>query len=52
MTTLEAAEQLGTLNWKQVEKFLTEHGLSFDEAATELGKDIFDAYKLAVWVGY
>lgn len=52
MTTLEAAEQVGALSAKQAQQFLIEHGLSFDEASTELGDAVFDAYELAVWVGY
>ena len=52
MTTLEAAAEYGQLTRKGAERFLKEHDLSFDEAFADLGDSVFDAYELALWVGY
>ena len=52
MTTLEAAAEFGQFTRQQAEAFLSEHGLTFDEAFEEIGDSVFDAYQLSQWVGY
>ena len=52
MTTLEAAIEYGQFTKAGAESFLTEHGLTFDEAFDDIGDSVFDAYELAKWVGY
>ena len=52
MTTLEAAEQFGQFTQKQAERFLQEHGLTFQEAYSEIGDSVLDAYQLCQWIGY
>ena len=52
MTTLEAAQEYGQLTRKQAETILKEHGLEFNEAFTELGDSVLDAYQLCLWMGY
>jgi len=52
MTTLEAAAEYGQLTRRGAERFLQEHGLTFEEASANLGDSVLDAYELAQWVGY
>ena len=52
MTTLEAAAEYGQFTRRGAERFLEEHGLTFDEAFADIGDSVFDAYELALWIGY
>lgn len=51
-TTLEAAAEYGQLTRKGAERFLAEHGLTWDEAFADLGDSALDAVELCKWVGY
>ena len=52
MTTLEAAVEYGQFTRQGARKFLEEHDLTLEEAESELGDSVLDAYELAKWIGY
>jgi len=51
-TTLEAAAEKGTLTEREAVQFLRQHGLSYKDAATDLGTKVLDAVELCIWIGY
>ena len=52
MTTLEAAIEYGQFTREGAESFLKQHGLTIEEAESDIGDSVLDAHELCLWIGY
>ena len=52
LSTLQAAADYGLFTESEAKSFLHSHGLTFEEAHTDLGESVLNAHTLCLWLGY